>query len=187
MSPLCLFRILLNRNHSRKNSDSNSIISTMQIWIWKCFASKSWLSHNWVHWVCSWHGLPWFCASQDATIFFYRVAYPLQRKRSCVSTVQCLNSSYSLLSREISCFLSEAPTPRTEYWENRKKTHYKSVLWAHITNGYTSWPLPAPAPGSSLCSLWGRTGPAPACRERNHTARNAWIWWDVFPPCTIFD
>lgn len=29
MSSLCLFQILLYRNHSRKNSDNNSVISTM--------------------------------------------------------------------------------------------------------------------------------------------------------------
>lgn len=121
MSSLCLFQILLYRNHSRKNSDNNSVISTM-FRIWKCFASKSWLSHNWVHWVCPWHGLSWFCASQDDTSFFCRIAYPLQRTKGCVRPVQCLNSSYSLLSGDVPCFLSEPPTPRTEDSENKKPT-----------------------------------------------------------------
>lgn len=51
--------------------------------------------------------------------FFCRVAYPLQRRKSCVREVQCLNSSYSLQSRDISCFLSEVPTPRTEDQGNK--------------------------------------------------------------------
>lgn len=168
MSPLWVFRILLYRNNSTAERAANITLLSLEC---SEYESKSWLSHSWVHWACPWHGLSWFCASQDDKSFFCRVANPLQRRKICVRTVQCLNSSYSLLSRDTSCFLSEAPTPRTEDWEN-KKNYYKSMLRAHITGGYTSWPWPAPAPGSSLCNLWGSTGPAPACRERSHTARN---------------
>lgn len=134
MSPLCVFRILLYRNNSTAERAANITLLSLEC---SEYESKSWLSHSWVHRACPWHGLSWFCASQDDTSFFCRVANPLQRRKICVRTVQCLSSSYSLLSRDTSCFLSEAPTPRTEDWENKKKllqihakgTHY---WWIHL-------------------------------------------------------
>lgn len=87
-------------------------------------------------------------------VFFCRITSPFQRRKNCVRTVQCLNSSYALLSRDIS-FLSEAPTPRTEDQENKKKPTtnlcYGHTLLMDTTPGLCQPLLQAAA--SAVCGV----------------------------------
>lgn len=191
--PLHPFRLCLYRNNNITVTTAIITLLFLECWEYKTVLQ---VNHDWAMSecnVCPWYVLLWFWASQDDASFSPQGCLPftkcphskVQRRNGCERMAQhfCTSS----ISPATLCGLETYPAFSQRLLHPEQRSERTAKPATDLCYGYKLLAAlcQPPALGSCLCNLCSSAGPA--CKQRSHTASNAWICSELIPPLTIFN